>query len=230
VRVRVAEEERDVASAAKALLRSVVVQATAVDTLNDTQVAEAGAVNVRVMLDTAADLIFMLRSQDRLRSARKYHITAYLEVQAHFRATGADDATMADLAMRIDHARTVDREAFQEVLHQRSGRGPGRYHWSGLSRSEIARRVETRVNGIGPISRAFKVFSWDTHSVMAGLRDVREIEIDGEQVYEHAHWQTQAEAAEFNASVAFNALACAWQVFAESFAIPLGSSIPEADD
>lgn len=215
--------EVDAVSAAKALLRSATVQAAAVDVLNGTQIAEAGAVNVRAILDTAAELRFMLTHGDRVRNARKYLLTAWLDLRNYLIDTGADAADVVVIDGNLGTLRTVDPAAFAEVEAQRASKGPGKYHWSGLSRSAIVRRVEPDMAVADARLRdAFKVFSWDTHSVMAGLRDVRQIEADGESAYRHAHWQSQEETAETNASVAFRALTDAWHVFMEasSVAVP----------
>jgi hypothetical protein len=216
----------DAVNAAKALLRSATVQAAAVDVLNGTQIAEAGAVNVRAILDTAAELRFMLLHGDRVRNARKYLLSAWFELRRHVAESGRNPEDLAAIDSNVERLREVDPDAFAEVQAQRRrkrlAKGQDRYHWSGLSRSEIVKRVEPDMTvAEAPLRDAFKVFSWDTHSVMAGLRDVREIQVDGESVYRHVHWQSQEETAETNASVAFHALSDAWQVFMEAFSVAL---------
>lgn len=60
-------------------------------------------------------------------------------------------------------------EAYVEVLKQRKGR---RFTWSGIAYSQMEREIAT-------VPVVYKLLSWDSHSTIGTLRDVR-IKIEGD--------------------------------------------------
>jgi hypothetical protein len=119
----------------------------------------------RALWEIWNDFRYLLRTPEPQSQALKVLINASLEVSdfvaKHLPA--ASPSAEAGLERTLASYQTQDPKLFAEVRAQRQKR---RFHWSGKSASAIAREVSFETS-------LYKVLSWDTHTVLAPIRDIQ---------------------------------------------------------
>ena len=110
------------------------------------------------------DFRYLLMTPDPERQALKVLINASMEVRDFIGKNRPDDRTsQMSIERGLESYRGEDPDLFEEVLLQRKKR---RFHWSGLSFTEVARAVSGD-------TRVYKILSWDAHNLLAPIRDVQ---------------------------------------------------------
>jgi hypothetical protein len=107
---------------------------------------------------------FLLRHGDRALNAAKVRMNAMLEALDPFekQPDTLDPSELAEAKLRLQEFEARYPDVSREV---RAQRGKRKYHWSGMSRSEMERTL-------GGSVFAYRFLSWDAHGLMGTIRDV----------------------------------------------------------
>lgn len=159
-----AAELLDVFVVTSSWLNSAIGQAKAVLLLVTQDLSCAVGSLERALWELWIDWRYFLRQEDRPLNAAKVVVNAKLEVLDFIEAhPGAfDTAYIARLRRNLQEYESRHPHASAGIRDQRKKR---RYHWSGISRSEMER---TRAGS----ATAYRFFSWEAHGMMSTIRDV----------------------------------------------------------
>ncbi len=121
---------------------------------------------------------YFLKHGDRALNAAKVMLNARLEALEFLEARPGklDPATAKRLRREIGEFELQHPHASARIREQRRTR---KYHWSGISRSEMER-------ALAHDSTIYRVLSWDAHAVMGPIRDVRIDKKDESDINRHA--------------------------------------------
>lgn len=110
------------------------------------------------------DWRYFLRVGDRRINAAKVLLSAQLEALEYFETIpGALQADqIARIRASVQRFESEHPEASAQIRQQRQ---TGRYHWSGLSRTSMERKL-------APGPSVYRPLSWEAHAVMGPIRDV----------------------------------------------------------
>jgi len=172
-------------------LNNALTHAKAILTLISQGLPDAVGPTQRALYELWIDWRFLLRHGDRNFNAAKVNINAMLEALESFEKQPAriDPKEFADARRRTREFELRYPEASAEV---RTQRGRRKYHWSGISRSEMERTL-------GGSAFAYQFLSWDAHGTMGPIRDVSFKLSDGMAHFRFGRLETES-------SVKF----CAW--------------------
>jgi hypothetical protein len=145
-------------------LNLALTRAKAILLLATQGLAEAVGPLVRALWELWTEWQYLLNHGDRALNAAKVTLSAMLEgldvFEAHLGTR--QPTTLARLKQAVQEFEAGYPRASDEV---RAQRGKRKYHWSGLSRSEMERSV----SGTAVV---YKLLSWEAHGVPCPVRDV----------------------------------------------------------
>jgi hypothetical protein len=147
-----------------AWLNAALTQAKAILLLITKGLPEAVGPAQRALYELWIDWRFLLRHGDRAFNAAKVRMNAMLEALDSFekRPDTLEPSELAESKLRLQEFEARYPHASVEVRAQRRKR---RYHWSGMSRSEMERTL-------GDSAFVYQYLSWEAHGVMGTIRDV----------------------------------------------------------
>lgn len=163
-----ADEKAESAAVTVALIRIMVDHARAVSLLTSSRLGETANAQVRSMMEAWIEIVAVLDGPDPEENARRSVVFGLLEFGDHGRQTGhLDEADYAQLEATLRPYREKHTALVDDVEAQRSGKDRRhRHYWTGVSRSELLKRMEER--GLASQLRSvYKLLSWDAHHVIA---------------------------------------------------------------
>jgi hypothetical protein len=164
-----ADEKPESAAVVVALIRIMVDHAKAISLLTSGRLGETANAQVRSMMEAWIEIVAVLDGPDPEENARRSVVFGLLEFGDHGRQTGhLDEEDYAQLDAKLRPYRENHSELVADVEAQRSGKDKkrSRLYWTGVSRSELLKRMEER----GPAAHLrsiYKLLSWDAHHVIA---------------------------------------------------------------
>src|ERR1041384_4276915 len=142
-RVDFPDDEADAVAATMSLLRAMVVQAEAILTLARTNIAEAGASNLRTMFEAWCDLRYILDEPGRGNNGRRYRVFGLLELRDYLAATATPSDDHAKELAEVDAALApykANRPALVDAAEvERTSKRPP--PWIGRNRSSMLRHL-----------------------------------------------------------------------------------------
>jgi len=147
-----------------AWLNAALTQAKAILLLITKGLPEAVGPAQRALYELWIDWRFLLRHGDRAFNAAKVRMNAMLEALDSFekRPDTLEPSELAESKLRLQEFEARYPHASVEV---RAQRGKRKYHWSGMSRSEMERTL-------GGSVFVYQFLSWHAHGVMGTIRDL----------------------------------------------------------
>jgi hypothetical protein len=192
-------------------LNRALTQAKAILLLATQGLAEAVGPLVRALWELWTEWQYLLNHGDRALNAAKVTLSATLEGLAVFEAHLGTrrPTTLARLKQAVQEFEAGYPAASAEVRAQREKR---RYHWSGLSRSEMERTV----SGTAVV---YKLLSWEAHGVPCPVRDVL-LELDDQVGRSRFGQQLRESDVSRSARVARDVLLHIYNEFARLWGLP----------
>lgn len=217
-RLTVGAHEDDLAAVALALIRVMIVQGEAIAALAATPFAEAAHVNLRALFEAWLDISYLLAPEDRaeqVKRARKALAHGYDSAIKFANEQIPGDTDIESLVRERKRVIDADPAAYKELQQV----GDKRF-WSGTSRKRLAGIIESlpAMKGMG-LASFYTLLSFDSHNLIAHIRDVVREEGDGEVILHHRHFLTATEAGEFYSTVCAKLIASAWEAFARTFGL-----------
>ncbi|HMD86176.1 MAG TPA: DUF5677 domain-containing protein [Terriglobia bacterium] len=145
-------------------LNAALTQAKAILMLITRGLPQAIGPAQRALYELWIEWRFLLRHGDRAFNAAKVRMNAMLEALDPFekQPDTLDPSELAEAKLRLQELEAQYPRVSVEV---RAQRGKRKFHWSGMSRSEMERTL-------GGSVFAYQFLSWDAHGVMGTIRDV----------------------------------------------------------
>lgn len=203
-----------------AWVRQALSYGEAIEALGRSDLSEAVGPILRALYETWAELVYFLRHGDRQHNAHRVTIASILELQSWLEKSGRvlTDNTREGIQRQLDVARHDYPDVLAEVVRDRNKR---RFHWSGLSRTELMRRA---FDDDAP--KVYAALSWEVHGVMSAIRDYRVDRNAGKILFSHyLKPDTSREQAAFHAG---GMLFFAWNEYAREFGLPI-VTVPTAE-
>jgi hypothetical protein len=149
--------------AATSFIRLMTSYAEGINILLKSEEIEAIAPVRRAIYELWLDLRYLLRSQCPEEFAKKIQINTLFELQAWLDTR--DKHELASVIESTKHAIKMFSDEFPGLVKEvEQQRATHRFHWSGLSRTAIERKID-------PESTLYKVLSWEAHAIMTVPRD-----------------------------------------------------------
>lgn len=168
-------EELDVLLVAAAWMRLALSYAHGVAALLGDGRPDAAAPVERALLELWADFRYLLRHGSRVENAARIEINAVIEM-TDFLARNATKAGGEKLpgSDGAERQRAKLEARYPEIYAAvKAQRRRGRWHWSGLSRSQLLREVDGE-----DAPEIYGVLSWDAHAVMNLIRDIEVVDAE----------------------------------------------------
>jgi hypothetical protein len=175
------DEHVDAAHGGLALLRAMVVHASAIVMLPETPLAEAASANLRSMFEAWTQLIFLFDQKDQNEAGRRYELFALLEFLAFVEEHYPNEPVVATLRTRVDTYRRDHPKLLRSVERQRADKaiiGPGkktmnRGYRTGLGPSVLAKQVAPVIGRDTDLSRYYKTASREAHHILTPVLNVK---------------------------------------------------------
>lgn len=137
-----------------------------INTLLQSEQAEATPPLHRSLYELWVELSFLLRSGDAGENSARFSINTILEMEDFIeqRKSYFTEEAITGIQRTITSYQISHPEIMASIREQRGRR---RYHWSGISRSRIESEVAGRDTSI------YKVMSWEAHVVLSPMRDIK---------------------------------------------------------
>jgi hypothetical protein len=145
-------------------LNRALAEAKGILLLITQDVAEAVDPVQRALWELWTEWRYLLNHGDQAFNAEKVILTAMLEALRPFGGQSAapEPSELARLRANVQEYEAQHPRASVEVRAQRQKR---KYHWSGVSRSEMERAVAGS-------ALVYRMLSWDAHGIVSPIRDV----------------------------------------------------------
>ena len=195
------------------LVRLAFSHARAVSFLLREGLVESIAPLERTIYEIWVEFRYFVREGNKIENARRLMINAGLEFSEYaIKARRTLSAEAVRACLRSLRSYKLDfPEIYEAVRLQRKRR---KYHWSGLSRSELVKKVATDIT-------FYKGLSWEVHAVLSPIRDLSMPTEDDDDVINFQPVNDLEEQAELQAWTVGGMLYNLWNEYAYCFGFEL---------
>lgn len=161
------------------------------------------------------EMVYLLDHGTPADNAARVQITAAMDLVDFLRRTKSPSAAaVAGANRQLRRLKADHPTAYSAIAAQRSAR-PAKWHWSGLSRSALWRKV------MGPDgAELYGLMSWEVHGAVTALRDVRADPKTGQLVFAPRDVPPPEIAVEGAAEHTAQRVIEFWNRYADAFGLP----------
>ena len=198
---------------ASAWFRQALSFGEALEALGFTDRTEAAGPTIRALYELWGEFQYLMGLPDANSQAIRVQIAALLELDDWLQKVDRDFPAegLAGLKRQKEFFAKEYSAMYEEIVSSRKQR---RYHWSGLSRTEVLRRAFD-----AGAANVYSAFSWEVHSTMTALRDVS-VDRANNSIF-FSHYLDESVAKEQMAHRAGGMLFFMWHQYSAAFGLPL---------